>query len=253
MDEVFPFFQSCRRRKEVASEFFNHGNLEREIWVKKSIQKLRDEEENIFEILANECSLACPLSGCNLQFSSVSAFERHYMENHSLSCSICSKRYPNSRLLNLHIAETHDSFFKAKVARGIPMYECLVENCDSKFKSDKFRHQHLIDVHHFSKLFRFSKTKHLSKKAREKQHRKKPQESIGQSNDDGFSLLGSTALPGSVPDSKPDNTFLCELNVNFSRLSLVSQSTENVPSTVRFGRRKAGAILRQKNAPQQIR
>lgn len=48
-------------------------------------------------------------------------FENHYNARHTASCSVCSRVYPTSRLLSIHVSETHDSFFQAKVARGYDM------------------------------------------------------------------------------------------------------------------------------------
>lgn len=48
-------------------------------------------------------------------------FENHYNARHTASCSVCSRVYPTSRLLSIHVSEVHDSFFQAKVARGYDM------------------------------------------------------------------------------------------------------------------------------------
>jgi len=80
--------------------------------------------------------------------------------------------YPTSRLLSLHVSEAHDSFFQAKVARGFPMYECLVEGCGVKLKSYKSRQQHLVDKHKFPTSFKFFKTAKPSKHQRQKNQQK---------------------------------------------------------------------------------
>lgn len=60
----------------------------------------------------------CPIVGCGARLASMEDFENHYNARHTASCSVCSRVYPTSRLLSIHVSEVHDSFFQAKVARG---------------------------------------------------------------------------------------------------------------------------------------
>lgn len=63
----------------------------------------------------------CPIVGCGARLASMDDFENHYNARHTASCSVCSRVYPTSRLLSIHVSEAHDSFFQAKVARGYDM------------------------------------------------------------------------------------------------------------------------------------
>ena len=63
----------------------------------------------------------CPIVGCGAHLKSLAEFEDHYNARHTACCSVCSRVYPTSRLLSIHVSEVHDSFFQAKVARGYPM------------------------------------------------------------------------------------------------------------------------------------
>lgn len=63
----------------------------------------------------------CPIVGCGAHLKSLLEFEDHYNARHTASCSVCSRVYPTSRLLSIHVSEAHDSFFQAKVARGYAM------------------------------------------------------------------------------------------------------------------------------------
>jgi len=63
----------------------------------------------------------CPIVGCGARLTSMDDFENHYNARHTASCSVCSRIYPTSRLLSIHVSEVHDSFFQAKVARGYDM------------------------------------------------------------------------------------------------------------------------------------
>ncbi|KAH9325827.1 hypothetical protein KI387_006005, partial [Taxus chinensis] len=65
--------------------------------------------------------LPCPIIGCGARLISMVDFEDHYFARHTATCSVCSRIFPTNRLLNIHVAESHDSFFKAKVDRGYRM------------------------------------------------------------------------------------------------------------------------------------
>jgi hypothetical protein len=65
--------------------------------------------------------VVCPIVGCGAHLISLEHFEDHYNGRHTASCSVCSRVYPTSLLLSIHVSEAHDSFFQAKVARGYAM------------------------------------------------------------------------------------------------------------------------------------
>jgi len=72
--------------------------------------------------VSNSCSTVfCPIAGCGAHLDCLEDFEDHYVTRHTASCSVCSRVYPTSRLLSIHVSEAHDSYFQAKVARGFPM------------------------------------------------------------------------------------------------------------------------------------
>mmetsp|Transcript_28492 Transcript_28492/g.73179 ORF Transcript_28492/g.73179 Transcript_28492/m.73179 type:complete len:162 (+) Transcript_28492:192-677(+) len=70
-------------------------------------------------------------------------------------CSVCKRMLPTEHLLALHLEESHDSFFAAQVARGMKVFQCLVEGCGRRFPCPHSRKQHLLGVHHFPKCFDF--------------------------------------------------------------------------------------------------
>lgn len=77
---------------------------------------------HFLNVLKNSCSTVfCPIAGCGAHLDCLEEFEDHYVTRHTASCSVCSRVYPTSRLLSIHVSETHDSYFQAKVARGFPM------------------------------------------------------------------------------------------------------------------------------------
>lgn len=98
-------------------------------------------------LLYAACSLSCVP---HLQH------EAHYETSHRNRCSACGRSFPTHRLLDLHLSETHDSFFKAMAERR-PMYACLVEGCAKVFQSSGKRHKHLVDSHCYPESFDFSR------------------------------------------------------------------------------------------------
>ncbi|KAG9157756.1 hypothetical protein Leryth_017853 [Lithospermum erythrorhizon] len=170
----FPYFAAIRRRISPDSSFFAAGNIERELLAKQVALDFTEEEKQHFKKYEDENSsrVFCPIVSCGARLKSLEEFEDHYNARHTAACSVCSRVYPTSRLLSLHVSEAHDSFFQAKVARGFAMYECLVEGCGLKLKSYKSRERHLVDKHNFPASFKFFKKAPPSKKQRMKSQRK---------------------------------------------------------------------------------
>ncbi|KAJ1275523.1 hypothetical protein BS78_05G142300 [Paspalum vaginatum] len=167
------FWLAARRRLSPDDAFFAAGDLERELLAKHVALDLSEGDRNQLEKMevASTCTLFCPIAGCGAHLDCLEDFEDHYVTRHTASCSVCSRVYPTSRLLSIHVSEAHDSYFQAKVARGFPMYECLVEGCGLKLKSYKSRQQHLIDKHQFPKSFEFFKKARPSQRQRQKSQR----------------------------------------------------------------------------------
>lgn len=86
----------------------------------------------------------------------LSQHEAHYETSHRNRCSACGRSFPTNRLLDLHLSEVHDSFFKAMAERRA-MYVCLVEGCLQVFSSSGKRHGHLVQVHRYPESFDFSR------------------------------------------------------------------------------------------------
>ena len=99
-------------------------------------------------------TFACGLGGCSQAFTTRRAFEAHYQGAHRHKCATCSRVLPTERLLEMHIAERHDTFFRAMAARR-PMFECLVEGCAERFLTDSARKNHLVALHQYPRSFSF--------------------------------------------------------------------------------------------------
>ncbi|GLT57153.1 hypothetical protein SLA2020_301410 [Shorea laevis] len=223
-DSSFPYWTSVRRRFGPDSSFFATGNLERELLAKQVALDLTEDEKHQLQKMVDQDTrkVFCPIAGCGVQLTSLEDFENHYNARHTASCSVCSRVYPTSRLLSIHVSEVHDSFFQAKVARGYAVYECLVEGCGLKFKSYKSRQQHLVDKHKFPTSFEFFKKAQPSKKQRQKQHRKQ--------------ALHSKDEPSSMMEVEDET-----INGLVSAVSKLSTS-DSSPSTVSFGRRHSRGL-----------
>ncbi|KAJ7297576.1 hypothetical protein O6H91_05G077200 [Diphasiastrum complanatum] len=260
--KVFPVWKAIRRRFPPDHPFFSGGNVERELLAKQVTLEITEEERTYISNMQEEqCwQISCPIVGCGARLSGLNDLESHYFVRHTATCSVCCRVFPTRRLLSLHIAETHDSFFQAKVARNYPMYECLVEGCSGRFQSDIARLQHLVDKHKFPKTFSFHKKKHPSQKRRQKIHSKlsqSPRQHQRSAKDHKSKNAKPLHSSGSCEEFHEDNVKFdetsetCEagekatnmeievkaLTSAISRLHTVSDSESSVPSVVTFGRR----------------
>ncbi|KAJ3129472.1 hypothetical protein HK098_001239 [Nowakowskiella sp. JEL0407] len=97
-----------------------------------------------------ESLIRCNQRPCNgTPFSSISEYEQHYNQNHKFICITCNRVLPFPKMLDLHIMELHDSFFKSMVDRGMSVFECFVEKCPQKFTTTSLRKNHLLTDHCF--------------------------------------------------------------------------------------------------------
>ncbi|XP_065367720.1 protein lethal(2)k10201 [Calliphora vicina] len=102
---------------------------------------------------ANE--IFCNVFGCSLVFDNVASYQSHYNAMHRFICAECKKSLPTEHLLDLHISEHHDSYFKARVERGERLFKCYLEECKEVFGNALERKEHCIKQHKFPSNFRF--------------------------------------------------------------------------------------------------
>lgn len=69
-------------------------------------------------------AFSCHIPGCEKTFETIIQYESHYNSCHCFTCNECSKNFPNNHLLDLHLSESHDSFFIEQAKRK-PMV-CIV-------------------------------------------------------------------------------------------------------------------------------
>ncbi|KAL2164120.1 hypothetical protein VTH06DRAFT_3334 [Thermothelomyces fergusii] len=195
-------------------------------------------------------------------FSSYSAYEAHYRDQHSNRCAQCRKNFPSAHFLSLHIEETHDSFVQVRRERGEHTYSCFVEGCDRKCSTPQKRRMHLIDKHMYPKNFFFAITREgidgrrslLSESSGGRQKsrtaraaRQQPAQTRAQSqaqkvdaSDKTIAAADETQAAGSIrrsPEQVPEE--------EIEDLTSAMSSLRFVPMSVRFGRgNKAGFAKR---------
>ena len=227
-----------KRRLSPEDAFFYDGNVERERLSKiryvriappfetpvhtcdrfhsvtylESKDKMMSKKENMFMFV-------CNVSGCKQKLKSVAEFSTHYEQTHRNACASCGASYPTSRLLDIHIRESHDAFFRVLCERK-PMYECLVEGCEEKFSDNKTRRSHLISVHYYPSSFRFHNANRILLKEKRKQKiRKKKQRNRKKKKD-------------AVKDEDEDN------KMDVDNLADQLERVVRIPKNLSFGRRR---------------
>ncbi len=105
------------------------------------------DDDNSSEV-AIHCSL--PPHKSSVLFSSYSAYETHYRDQHTNRCAECRKNFPSAHLLGVHIEETHDSFVQAQRERGdrtVSFKECsILETLASHLTARLSTHASLRDA-----------------------------------------------------------------------------------------------------------
>lgn len=118
----------------------------------------------------------CSVAGCAHMASTLKESEEHFETHHMYQCGVCHVVMPCNHLLDLHVQETHDSYFASAVERHESLYQCLVHACPSRFSADKERLWHLQQQHGYPKWFRFHPSMELSSSERQtwlRHHNKK--------------------------------------------------------------------------------
>lgn len=149
--------------RPIDDPFFDDSYKVCKVFERKGITVV-DDEELCHEFMKE---FPCNASGCRAVFRTLIDFEIHYNGVHRYVCVECKKSRPNARLLEIHIQETHDSFFKLLAERQA-MYQCYEAECKLKFKNPCERREHCTIEHKFPKNFRFDDVSRRRSKERSK-------------------------------------------------------------------------------------
>jgi hypothetical protein len=95
-----------RRRFNYDNAFFDQGNLDAALCCKWGYVP-----EHTFDIY-EERPFFCGLGSCVQRFQCHKDFEYHYESMHRHVCDSCGRVLQTPRLLELHVAESHDAYFK---------------------------------------------------------------------------------------------------------------------------------------------
>ncbi|KAJ9593327.1 hypothetical protein L9F63_015147, partial [Diploptera punctata] len=117
-------------RRHTSDIFFAEGNILVTATRRQGVVVV-DDEDLCHQLVKK---FQCHVCGSSQQFDTLMQFEQHYNSSHRYSCSECKKQFNSPHLLDLHVSETHDSFFKALATRK-PMYQCFLQECGSVFSS----------------------------------------------------------------------------------------------------------------------
>jgi hypothetical protein len=140
---------TCSRRLYHEDHlFFVEGNLER---YSKFVahEEVGDGDGTAMatsEVLEENLNrLECSHKGCGLVFHSIVAYSSHY-RSHYAQCITCDQMFPNVRVMDIHILESHSSYFEVQSAK-VPSFVCLVDGCIEVFWNQTLRDEHLRHVH----------------------------------------------------------------------------------------------------------
>lgn len=128
---------------------FDDGNR-----LEQPVQKL-----GVYSVIAEEDlhiknTVRCNIPNCQKEFDTIFGYESHYNTSHRHLCNECHKNLPSAHLLDLHLSETHDSFFAVQ-SQTKPMFACYVQECRLTFMNPDERKDHCITDHKFPHNFRF--------------------------------------------------------------------------------------------------
>ncbi|KAJ5573663.1 uncharacterized protein N7459_008090 [Penicillium hispanicum] len=145
-----------------------------------------------------------------LSFTSYEDYEVHYLQSHVNRCSQCSKNFPTSHFLSLHIEENHDPLAAARKERGEKTYNCFVETCERKCSTPQKRRLHLIDKHMFPRSYNFyivndglDKQTSLLKPMNSDKNRRRISTSSISSAHEGRLRRRSSASQSNIPATRP--------------------------------------------------
>ncbi|KAI8577810.1 hypothetical protein K450DRAFT_212314 [Umbelopsis ramanniana AG] len=152
-----------KRRYQCEDPFFSEGDIAlRATWLQKQDSQLAEYWDTMRdEIIATQQThpITCDLTLCKgngrADFPTLTAYEIHYEKWHRYICEECQKSFPGEEWLEMHFDEFHNVLNQISKEKGEKIYKCYVPGCPQVFSTPKMRRLHLIDKHHYSKLYPF--------------------------------------------------------------------------------------------------
>eukprot|EP00644_Phytophthora_capsici_P010638 jgi/Phyca11/5942/fgenesh1_pm.PHYCAscaffold_9_\ len=188
--------------------------------------------ERIWELTNGKCirkySPEHPLFDAGTRLWAAKYYQKPEM--HRNVCRECSRSFLSLRLLDIHISETHDAFFKI-LSKKKPMYVCLVDGCPETFQHDDKRTRHLVQVHQYPESFSFHKQREARKRRRQQKKKKLMQEKLQSSDmqvDAEAEMLG--VCHNEIASCEPTDVDMVELEESMRQL--------RIPNSIRFGRKR---------------
>ncbi|XP_011499157.1 PREDICTED: protein lethal(2)k10201 [Ceratosolen solmsi marchali] len=135
-------------QRPMKDPFFDNSYKTCKVFERKGV--IAEDEEELCHKFMKE--FLC--NACDATFENLLDYELHYHNTHHFVCFQCKKWKPTAKLLEMHIQEMHDNFFKLQAEKQ-PMYRCYVSECNVKFMKPQERTQHCREVHKYPKNYRF--------------------------------------------------------------------------------------------------
>ncbi|XP_026808576.1 zinc finger protein 511 [Rhopalosiphum maidis] len=154
--------------KRMDDDLFKKFDNSHKIYTRVGVFEIFEKSEE----KKSDDSFLCNVDGCVSSFTSMADYDSHYNSNHRYTCTYCRKLLQSAHLLDLHLSELHDNFFKA-CSEKKPMFKCFVETCQTLFWNSEERKTHCINIHKMPKSF----LRHYANKKNHKKNQKiKPAE-----------------------------------------------------------------------------
>lgn len=187
-----------------------------------------------------------------LSFGTYNEYETHYQKDHTNRCIACSKNFPTTHFLELHIAENHDPIIASKREAGEKTFTCFVEGCEKVCSDWKKRRSHLVDKHAFPKNYDFLIVDHgidgrrsmLRPGVDSNGHRKSSRERgrSGSSATETTESTEATSVSGSngnhMPPQLSDGASSSKKEGTVDDLTASMSALKMVPRSITFGQRK---------------
>jgi len=199
------FNRAIRKRRQLDDLFFEEGNVIsldslRYVDASSHLNPENGAEYNHDGDAGEFITIPCRIPYCEAILDRDSEEEHFELVHAELQCKICKSVWPSNHLLDLHIQETHDSYFQTALERAIHPLQykqhpakridilslrCLEESCQETFETEGSRYAHLVSVHEYPEWFRFNhqtEKRHDSTKTRRRDGQKNKRQSKSNSS-----------------------------------------------------------------------